>query len=65
MVLYLVMNSNTTLAIFAILAAMALVGATVTYVIIPADAQGANSGPFGQCKQERFSDNACKKGNFP
>ena len=38
------MNSNTTLAIFAVLAAMALVGATVTYVIIPADAQGANSG---------------------
>ena len=51
------MNSNTTLAIFAVLAAMALVGATVTYVVIPVDAQGGPKAEknFGQCKQD-FND---------
>jgi hypothetical protein len=55
------MNSNTTLAIFAVLAAMALVGATVTYVVIPVDAQGGppHEKNFGQCKQS-FNDNACR-----
>jgi hypothetical protein len=32
------MKSKTTIAVFAILAATALLGATATYVIIPADA---------------------------
>ena len=61
MFLHLVMNSNTTLAIFAVLAAMALVGATVTYVVIPVDAQGGppHEKNFGQCKQE-FNENACR-----
>jgi hypothetical protein len=56
------MNSNTSLAIFAVLAAMALLGATVTYLpIIPADAQGGppHEKNFGQCKQS-FNENACK-----
>ena len=57
------MKSNTMLAIFAVLVAMALVGATVTYVVIPADA--TSGGPkaeknFGQCKQD-FNDKPCKK----
>ena len=57
------MKSNTTLAIFAVLAAMALIGATATYVIqiIPVDAQ--NGVPFeknfGQCKQDK-NRNACE-----
>jgi hypothetical protein len=55
------MNSNTTLAIFAVLAAMALVGATVTYVVIPADAVGGPKAEknYGQCKQN-FNDNPCR-----
>jgi hypothetical protein len=56
------MNSNTTLAIFAVLAAMALVGATVTYVVIPADAVGGPKAEknYGQCKQD-FNEKVCKK----
>ena len=55
-----VMNSNTTLAIFAVLAAMALVGATATYVIIPVDAEGVpHYKNFGQCKQDK-NRNACE-----
>ena len=59
------MNSNTTLAIFAVLAAMALVGATGTYIIIQAHADPfsgppPNSNNFGQCKKGQWSDNACR-----
>jgi hypothetical protein len=57
------MNSNTTLAIFAVLAAMALVGATVTYVVIPADAiTGGPKGEknYGKCKED-FNEKVCKK----
>jgi hypothetical protein len=54
------MNSNTTLAIFAILAATALLGATVV-TVIPVDAQ--NGVPFeknfGQCKKDK-NENACR-----
>jgi hypothetical protein len=56
------MKINTSLAIFAVLAAMALLGATATYLpIIPADAQGGppHEKNYGQCKQD-FNDNACK-----
>ena len=48
------MNTKTTLAILAVLTAFALVAATTTSVIVPADAQGGPKGEknFGQCKQD-------------
>jgi hypothetical protein len=55
-------NQTTMIAVFAVLAAMALLGATVTYLpIIPADAQGGppHEKNFGQCKQS-FNRNACE-----
>ena len=57
------MNSNITLAIFAILSIMTLVGATATYVVIQADA--SSGGPkgeknYGKCKEE-FKEKVCKK----
>jgi hypothetical protein len=57
------MNANTSLAIFAVLAAMALLGAsTVTFLpIIPADAQEGVpfEKNFGQCKKDK-NRNACE-----
>jgi hypothetical protein len=58
LVLCAAMNSNTTLVLFAVFAAMALVGATVTYIIVPADA--ALDSRYGQCKQSHPSDQACQ-----
>ena len=57
------MNSKTTLAIFAVLAAMALVGATATYIVIQADAStgGPKGGKnYGKCKED-FKEKVCKK----
>jgi hypothetical protein len=56
------MNTKTTLAILAVLTAFALVAATATSVIVPADAQGGPRGEknFGQCKQD-FNEKPCKK----
>jgi hypothetical protein len=58
------MNSNTSLAIFAVLAAMALVGATATYIVVQAEAAQTITSPpssnnHGQCKKGQWSDNAC------
>jgi hypothetical protein len=59
------MNTNTSLAIFAVLAAMALMGATAAYIIIPADAvreptNPPKDNPFGVCKKGGWNDNACQ-----
>ena len=59
LVLYIAMDSNTTLVIFAVLAATALVGATAAYIIIPANA--ALPDQFGRCKYEtNAADQACR-----
>jgi len=55
------MMNSTSLAIFAILAAMALVGVSATYIFIPADA--ALDDRYGRCKNQNppnAADQACK-----
>jgi len=59
------MNSKTTFAVFAVLAAMALVGATAIYVIVPVEAvreptTPPQDNPFGVCKKGNWNDNACQ-----
>lgn len=61
------MNTNTLLAIFAVLAAMALPGATAAHVIVPVDAAaGGVPGTRnpGQCQQD-FNRNACNNAGPP
>jgi hypothetical protein len=56
------MNTKTYFAIFAVLAAFALVAATTTSIIVQADAQGGPKAEqnYGQCKQN-FNENPCKR----